>query len=179
VSISAINSNLPMIEKNKEQRTKNKVKSKLTSFLTTNYQLLTTSSGFTLIELLIVMAVLGVLASVVIVQIGPASQQRARDTIRRNDIKQYQTALEIYANKSDGDYPAVGAMPCTDLGLSGSLCKEDPQGGSYPYFSDGSVYVIGATLEYRPGGTQMYFVACSNGLSDDSTAAATDTTCPL
>src|SRR3990172_425119 len=124
--------------------------------------------GFTLLELLIVMAILGVLAGVVVVQIGPASQQRARDTIRRNDIKQYQTALEIYANKSDGDYPAVGAMPCTDLGLSGSLCKEDPQGGSYPYFSDGSVYVIGATLEYRPGGTQMYFVACSNGLSDDS-----------
>ena len=139
----------------------------------------TLQKAFTLIELLIVMAVLGVLASVVIVNIGPASQQRARDTIRRNDIKQYQTALEVYANKNNGNYPSGASMPCGTLNLLGNLCKKDPKTGlDYAYSSDGTIYVTGATLEYKSGGTQKYFISCSNGLSGD-TATAPGAVCPL
>ncbi|KKQ51101.1 hypothetical protein A2865_00060 [Candidatus Woesebacteria bacterium RIFCSPHIGHO2_01_FULL_39_17] len=138
--------------------------------------------GFTLLELLIVMAILGVLAGVVVVQIGPASQQRARDTIRRNDIKQYQTAIEIYANKNNGNYPTAGNLStlcgASILNLTGSLCRNDPNSGDYEVSSAVTGYQIWATLEYKPGGTQMYFISCSNGLSGDDDTEPSGT-CPL
>ena len=138
--------------------------------------------GFTLLELLIVMSILGVLAGVVVVQIGPASQQRARDTIRRNDIKQYQTAIEIYANKNNGNYPTAGNLStlcgASILNLTGSLCRNDPNSGDYEVSSAVTGYQIWATLEYKPGGTQMYFISCSNGLSGDDDTEPSGT-CPL
>jgi prepilin-type N-terminal cleavage/methylation domain-containing protein len=62
--------------------------------------------GFTLPELLIVMAVVGVMGVIFVINY-PASQQRARDAVRRNDIKQYQAALEIFASRNNQLYPAV------------------------------------------------------------------------
>jgi prepilin-type N-terminal cleavage/methylation domain-containing protein len=142
----------------------------------------TTLTGFTLIELLIVISVIGALAAVSLVSIGPANAKRARDTIRRSDIKQYQTALEVYANKNNGSYPPGSGNltgKCGDLGLTGGLCKGDPGSGTYQYATTGTTYVVWATLEYKPGGTQMYFVACSTGLSGDSDTAPSGATCPL
>jgi general secretion pathway protein G len=61
------------------------------------------SSGFTLIELLIVIAIIGILATLISANyIGV--RQRARDTARKSDMRQLQSALELY--KSDvGSYP--------------------------------------------------------------------------
>ncbi len=66
--------------------------------------------GFTLVELLIVIAVLGVLATIGIMTF-PAAQKRARDTRRRSDLKQYQTALELYANRNNSFfYDSAGSI---------------------------------------------------------------------
>lgn len=133
--------------------------------------------GFTLIELLIVVAILGVLASVVLINfIGP--QKAARDTKRESAIRQYQTALEIFANSHGGLYPSrttgsgtrASTTLCTDLSLS--VCDEDPlypSNSSYTYLyqsngtNGGNVnadrYVLWARLEK----TTDMFVACSNG----------------
>lgn len=61
------------------------------------------TSGFTLIELLIVIAIIGILATLISANyIGV--RQRARDTSRKSDLRQLQSALELY--KSDvGSYP--------------------------------------------------------------------------
>ena len=62
--------------------------------------------GFTLIELLVVVAIIGMLSSVVLSSLNTA-RGAARDARRGQDIKQIQTALELYFN-TNGFYPVSG-----------------------------------------------------------------------
>jgi prepilin-type N-terminal cleavage/methylation domain-containing protein len=59
--------------------------------------------GFTLIELLVVVAIIGLLATLSIVALNTA-RAKARDAKRVGDVKQIQTALELYYN-DQGAYP--------------------------------------------------------------------------
>ena len=61
--------------------------------------------GFTLIELLVVIAIIGILATLAIVSLTTA-RSSSRDTKRIADLKQLQTALELYYNDY-GSYPTV------------------------------------------------------------------------
>lgn len=117
--------------------------------------------GFTLIEMLIVIAIIGILSSIVLVGLGPV-QRRGRDARRQSDLRGAQNALELYYNKC-GHYP--GGAECqvvkvgdwlsmeaavVNAGIGISKLPNDPSSGSdqtYWYGSDGSSYVIGAKLE--------------------------------
>ena len=61
-------------------------------------------AGFTLLELLVVIAIIGLLSTLAIVALNSA-RQKARDAKRVADIKQVQTALELYFNDQSA-YPA-------------------------------------------------------------------------
>lgn len=55
-------------------------------------------SGFTIIELLVVVALIGLVASIVIVSLEEA-RAKARDTGRKAALNQIQVALELYRNE--------------------------------------------------------------------------------
>jgi prepilin-type N-terminal cleavage/methylation domain-containing protein len=61
--------------------------------------------GFTLIELLVVIAIIGLLSTLAVVSLNNA-RSKSRDARRVSDIKQIQTALELYYNDCNG-YPAT------------------------------------------------------------------------
>ena len=77
------------------------------------------SKGFTLIELLVVVAIIGILATVVLGSLSDA-RAKARDAKRVNQLKSFQTALELY-NLDNGFYPqgytdtSPYAENCTDI----------------------------------------------------------------
>ncbi len=124
------------------------------------------AKGFTLIEMLIVVAIIAILASIIIVGLGPA-QQSGRDARRISDLQSIQNGLELYYQKC-GFYP--GGANCTKgsnstdnyasmkQALIGSSIGINaiPQDPSYParqyYYGtdpagDESSYVLGAQLE--------------------------------
>lgn len=127
--------------------------------------------GFTLIEILVVVAIIGILASIVLVGLG-GFRERARDSRRIADLRQVQNVLELYANKC-GRYPTQGAvspdgcsgitgaggdLAWTDLatllkgaGLGIATIPNDPLAPAKNYFfkysSDHQHYVIGANLD--------------------------------
>ncbi|MBI4812221.1 prepilin-type N-terminal cleavage/methylation domain-containing protein [Candidatus Falkowbacteria bacterium] len=68
------------------------------------FQLRSRQAGFTLIELLVVIAIIGLLSTLAVVALNNA-RQKSRDAKRVSDIKQIQTALELYFNDENG-YPA-------------------------------------------------------------------------
>lgn len=130
--------------------------------------------GFTLIEILIVVAIISILASVVLVGLGP-TQRAGRDARRISDLRQIQTALELYFNKC-GYYPGIAASPAcataftptaaadraqwtalstilqtSGIGIVNPLPNDPTLSASYKYgvapAPAGNSYVIGATLE--------------------------------
>jgi general secretion pathway protein G len=133
------------------------------------------AKGFTLIEILIVVAIIAILASVVLVGLGP-TQKEGRDSRRIQDLAQIQTALELFYNHC-GFYPGsnedngntcpsgfgsglAGAhsdyetmkTEVTNLSALGTpQLPEDPSGGSYQYLyesgNSGNSYTLAATLE--------------------------------
>lgn len=88
-------------------------------------------SGFTLIEILIVVAIVGMLATVVFTSLSQA-RAKARDSKRKEDLVQLQKALEIYYNTNNG-YPNTND---TWWGATGSC------GGSHGY-SGATGYIPG------------------------------------
>lgn len=64
--------------------------------------------GFTLIELLVVIAIIGLLSTLAVVSLNNA-RAKSRDARRMSDVKQIQTALELYFT-DNSQYPPTGQV---------------------------------------------------------------------
>ena len=129
--------------------------------------------GFTLIELLVVIAIIGLLSTLAVIALGSA-RVKARDSKRLADLKQVQTALELYYTDKN-DYPAGNAVNLGDTDhfcLNGSglvtaaNCGTSPYMGQVPldpkstadtpvyytYTYSSSSYTVNATLEGEVSG---------------------------
>lgn len=141
--------------------------------------------GFTLIELLVVIAIIGLLSTLAVVALGSA-RQRARDAQRLSDLKQVQTALELYYTDSNA-YPVAGAA--VTLGSGAYAClnasgwqaigcanpymgkvPRDPGSGTYQYTSaNGTTYSISGRLEGTINNLSGNIYATPSGISTTST----------
>lgn len=72
-------------------------------------------AGFTIIELLIVIAIIGILATLVLTNFQGA-QAKGRDTVRKNDINSIYQKLEEYYNENGG-YPDATLAASTFAGI--------------------------------------------------------------
>lgn len=113
-------------------------------------------NGFTLVELLVVISIIAVLSAVGLVLFS-SIQSRARDSIRKNDLRALATALEIYYQKNNQYVVGntVGNTNCSDLAGSGLTSfmtgdiPKDPKGTVYCYLSDdvAQTYTLCANLD--------------------------------
>jgi prepilin-type N-terminal cleavage/methylation domain-containing protein len=78
------------------------------------------TKGFTLIELLVVIAIIGLLATLAVVALNNA-RTKSRDAKRVSDIKQVQTALELYYI-DESSYPPGASV---ELGWGNYVCLDE------------------------------------------------------
>lgn len=81
----------------------------------------TNQKGFTLIELLVVIAIIGLLSTMAVVALNNA-REKSRNAKRVADVKQIQTALEMYYN-SCNQYPPIAA-PGSLVGAVATGCTD-------------------------------------------------------
>lgn len=110
------------------------------------------TSGFTLMELLIVIAILGILATIALGSFR-SSQIKGRDAQRKNDLSQIQKALEMYYNDYAGYPETLPAGGGSWSDAKGTLymkeVPKDPKDFDYCYetTADNTWYRIYAKLE--------------------------------
>lgn len=134
--------------------------------------MLVNKKGFTIIELLIVIAIIGLLATISIVALNGA-RQKGRDAKRVVDIRQVQIALDLYFDDNNA-YPVTatslvlgstaaaklcngGFVPtstsCTKTYMNMVPSNPTPGGSAYTYaITTGATYTIGFSLEEATAG---------------------------
>ena len=102
----------------------------------------TTHKGFTLVELLVVVAIIGILATIVLSSLSSA-RERARDARRLSDIATIQNSLEMY-HLDNGVYP-------NSINTASGIASSDPHNATSSNASwDNLETIMGITLPRDP-----------------------------
>lgn len=110
-------------------------------------------------ELLVAIALIAIL-SAMLLTLGPSSRRFARDAVRKSDLEQIRSALELYRNSNSG-YPT--ALPTLVPGGYASSIPTDPSSPSrtYYYSQSGVTYNLCASLEKWMGATPTPQPGCA------------------
>lgn len=95
------------------------------------------TKGFTLIELLVVISIIGLLSSLAVVSLNSA-RIKARDALRRADMSQMRTALNLYYMDHNA-YPICGAYDGSAQPYGATVGNNSADGsedGSWCYIND-------------------------------------------
>lgn len=132
-------------------------------------------AGFSLVELLVVITIIAILSVVAYTAIG-GQTIKARDSKRMQDLSTMQSAMELYFVEF-ATYPnapltsgaVVGQVPRKYL----STIPTDPKDATqvYEYWSDGSSYVIGTTLEDDGTGAEVAYIVGNSDSGPNLTVA--------
>lgn len=145
------------------------------------------SAGFTLVELLVVIAVIGILSSVVLMSLSTANT-RGKDVAIQSDLVGVRTQAQLYYN-SNGGYSLNGAsIPASSDCSAASSVFVDPKIGLQILAADsanggarsvicsvtagGAAYAVAAEFASTAG---TYFCVDSNGLGVKITSLTTVT----
>ncbi len=122
--------------------------------------------GFTLIELMVVIAIIGLLASIITVSLV-SSKVKGRDAKRVADIRTLQLALETFYN-DNGTYPLtlqsltpsyLPKLPNDPSAALGSDCVNGGEAGCYAYNSFGNSSSCGSVA--TPVGIYKYHLGAA------------------
>jgi prepilin-type N-terminal cleavage/methylation domain-containing protein len=143
-------------------------------------------NGFTLIEMLVVVAVIGILSSVLLTALGPA-RNKAKDSRIIQEVNQVRSLAETLY---DGDYDALENLPSVnivnetlrilseDITLQGgelAIIKSSAPAVSYLAYSRLNEIVFEETVE-----REKYYCIDSSGRAGFTTTEPLNTTiCPL
>lgn len=142
--------------------------------------------GFTLVDLLVIVSVIGLLLSLMLTSVN-VLRARGYDTTRKAEMRQLQTALELYHN-DHGEYPTTHNVWFGDSPMGGnktiwvpnlapkyvSELPTDPNytpsacggwGGTYLYRSNGANYKL---IDHCPQASTVTSVSSSNPFYDPS-----------
>ena len=108
--------------------------------------------GFTLIELLVVISIIGILSTLAVVSLNDA-RAKARDAKRISDIKQVQTALELFLADRNG-YPLGNDLV---LGAGGGASLS--QTGGFAATVAGTTYMGKVPSNPAPNGVDYKYTA--------------------
>ena len=127
------------------------------------------NKGFTLIELLVVIAIIGLLSTLAVVALNSA-RQKSRDSKRVADVKQIQTALELYFADANG-YPTSASAIELGTGSQKALCT----GGWAASCTSGTTYMGLVPAKPTPqDGTCNSTATLPSNLYQYTSAAGTD-----
>jgi prepilin-type N-terminal cleavage/methylation domain-containing protein len=103
-------------------------------------------TGFTLIELMVVIAIIGILSTILYASFDVAKAQ-SRDKVRTASLKEVQLAIELY-KAQNGVYPTRG---CSSASAASDFVGPGPvPGGSGGGFYSCAVYINGLTPDFIP-----------------------------
>ena len=134
--------------------------------------------GFTLVELLVVISIIGILSTVLLANFN-AARERSRDTQRKADLRNLQTALRLY-------YSDYGSFPTSSSANEIKGCGQGgiyscPWGSTSGFVADSKVYMQVMPKDPLPSQSYQYVYvdpdtytlsACLENKSDDKGQSA-------
>jgi type II secretion system protein G len=122
------------------------------------------AKGFTLIELLVVIVIIGILATLATVTLGSA-RSKARDARRVSDVKQIQTAAELYYNDAQVYPGTVSVTAGAAMLYNGVTYMAKVPGNATPFDSTCPTAAADSTYIYttQTNGSSYTLIYCLGG----------------